>query len=162
MEGSFHRGGPRFSTNEGERRAKESPILQGHARNAHRCRCIPIRCDPRCHRVFLDVSLHFRIFCWNFIAWDVHPSDTPTRTITPTSPLIGKTDLYIVPVSQAIFLTYAHQQYRILPIDDTAKLIIHFLSVDLKWVHPLPFDTPSVIPNTGGVQVTLIEANHCP
>jgi DNA cross-link repair 1A protein len=47
-------------------------------------------------------------------------------------------------------------------IDDTAKLIIHFLSVDPKWVHPLPFDAPSVIPNTGGVQVTLIEANHCP
>ncbi len=26
----------------------------------------------------------------------------------------------------------------------------------------LPFDIPTVIPNTNGVQVTLIEANHCP
>lgn len=36
------------------------------------------------------------------------------------------------------------------------------LKVDPKWVHPFPVDTPSVIPNTGGVSVTLIEANHCP
>lgn len=36
------------------------------------------------------------------------------------------------------------------------------LSVDRKWVHPLPMDTPTVIPDTKGVSVTLIEANHCP
>jgi DNA cross-link repair 1A protein len=36
------------------------------------------------------------------------------------------------------------------------------LKVDPKWVHPLPMDTPSIIPNTNGVTVTLIEANHCP
>ena len=36
------------------------------------------------------------------------------------------------------------------------------LSVDKKWVVPLPMDTPSLIPNTNGVTVTLIEANHCP
>lgn len=36
------------------------------------------------------------------------------------------------------------------------------LSVDPKWVHPLPMDTPTLIPNTNGVTVTLIEANHCP
>lgn len=36
------------------------------------------------------------------------------------------------------------------------------LSVDCKWVHPLPMDVPTVIPNTNGVQVTLIDANHCP
>lgn len=36
------------------------------------------------------------------------------------------------------------------------------LSVDRKWVHPLPMDVPTVIPNTNGVTVTLIEANHCP
>lgn len=35
------------------------------------------------------------------------------------------------------------------------------LSVDPKWVHPLPMDVPTIIPNTGGVKVTLIEANHC-
>ena len=44
----------------------------------------------------------------------------------------------------------------------TANLIIHMLSVDKKWVRPLPMDTPSLIPNTNGVTVTLIEANHCP
>ena len=46
--------------------------------------------------------------------------------------------------------------------EGTANLIVHMLSVDRKWVHPLPMDTPSLIPNTGGVTVTLIEANHCP
>ena len=46
-------------------------------------------------------------------------------------------------------------------LEGTANLIIHMLSVDRKWVHPLPMDVPTVIPNTGGVTVTLIEANHC-
>jgi DNA cross-link repair 1A protein len=45
--------------------------------------------------------------------------------------------------------------------EGTANLIIHMLSVDPKWVHPLPMDVPSIIPDTGGVSVTLIEANHC-
>ena len=36
------------------------------------------------------------------------------------------------------------------------------LRVDKKWLHPLPLDTPVEIPDTGGVKVTLIEANHCP
>ena len=35
------------------------------------------------------------------------------------------------------------------------------LAVDPKWVHPLPMDVPTLIPDTGGVHVTLIEANHC-
>lgn len=41
-------------------------------------------------------------------------------------------------------------------------MIIHMLVVDPRWIHPLPLDTPTMIPNTGGVSVTLIEANHCP
>ncbi|KAI6008986.1 hypothetical protein EDC04DRAFT_2775125 [Pisolithus marmoratus] len=36
-------------------------------------------------------------------------------------------------------------------IEVTANLVIHMLSVDPKWVHPLPMDTPTVIPDTGGV-----------
>jgi len=36
------------------------------------------------------------------------------------------------------------------------------LNVDKKWVRPLPMDTPTPIPDTNGVIVTLIEANHCP
>lgn len=46
--------------------------------------------------------------------------------------------------------------------EETANLIIHMLAVDPRWIHPLPMDTPTIIPNTGGVSVTLIEANHCP
>jgi DNA cross-link repair 1A protein len=35
------------------------------------------------------------------------------------------------------------------------------LSVDPRWVHPLPMDIETELPDTGGVKVTLIEANHC-
>ena len=43
----------------------------------------------------------------------------------------------------------------------TANLIIHMLRVDPKWVVPLPMDVETEVPGTGGVRVTLIEANHC-
>lgn len=36
------------------------------------------------------------------------------------------------------------------------------LGVDRQWVCPLPMDVPTLVPDTGGVCVTLIEANHCP
>ncbi|KAF5316406.1 hypothetical protein D9619_006309 [Psilocybe cf. subviscida] len=73
----------------------------------------------------------------------------------------------------AYFLTHAHSDHYtnlsaswkhgpIYCSQATANLIIHMLSVDPKWVHPLPMDTPTVVPNTNGVTVTLIEANHCP
>ena len=45
--------------------------------------------------------------------------------------------------------------------ETTANLIIHMLSVERKWIRPLPMDVPTEIPDTGGVKVTLIEANHC-
>ena len=41
-------------------------------------------------------------------------------------------------------------------------MITHILNVDKKWVRVLPMDTPTLIPDTNGVTVTLIEANHCP
>lgn len=40
-------------------------------------------------------------------------------------------------------------------------MIMLMLGVDQKWVHPLPMNVATVVPDTGGVQVTLIEANHC-
>ncbi|KAI6024410.1 DRMBL-domain-containing protein [Pisolithus marmoratus] len=82
-----------------------------------------------------------------------------------------------IPGITAYFLTHAHSDhYTSLTsswkkrpyllfrqdIEVTANLVIHMLSVDPKWVHPLPMDTPTVIPDTGGVVVTLIDANHCP
>ncbi|RDB23954.1 DNA cross-link repair protein pso2/snm1 [Hypsizygus marmoreus] len=78
-----------------------------------------------------------------------------------------------IPGVNAYFLTHAHSDHYtnlaanwqsgpIYCSEATANLIIHMLSVDPKWVHPLPMDAPTVIPNTGGVRVTLIEANHCP
>ncbi|KAF8557696.1 DRMBL-domain-containing protein [Imleria badia] len=78
-----------------------------------------------------------------------------------------------IPGVTAYFLTHAHSdhytnlgsKWKSGPIycsEETAKLIIHMLAVDPRWIHPLPLDTPTMIPDTGGVCVTLIEANHCP
>ncbi|KAI0628033.1 DRMBL-domain-containing protein, partial [Trametes polyzona] len=78
-----------------------------------------------------------------------------------------------IPNVTAYFLTHAHSDHYtnlsanwkhgpIYCSQGTANLIIHMLNVDPKWVHPLPMDVPTIIPNSGGVQVTLIEANHCP
>ncbi|KAL7412104.1 DRMBL-domain-containing protein [Mrakia frigida] len=44
----------------------------------------------------------------------------------------------------------------------TANLVIRNLKVDPKWVKVLPYDTPTVLPDTGGVVCTMISANHCP
>jgi len=35
------------------------------------------------------------------------------------------------------------------------------LGVDPIWVKPLPEDTPYTLPDTGGVEVVVLEANHC-
>ncbi|RJE19525.1 repair protein PSO2 SNM1 [Aspergillus sclerotialis] len=44
----------------------------------------------------------------------------------------------------------------------TGNLVRQQLKVDPKWVVDLEFEKTVEVPNTGGVQVTLIEANHCP
>ncbi|OCH85205.1 DRMBL-domain-containing protein [Obba rivulosa] len=78
-----------------------------------------------------------------------------------------------IPGITAYFLTHAHSDHytnlssnwKSGPIycsEGTANLIVHMLGVDRKWVRPLPMDVPTVVPDTGGVSVTLIEANHCP
>ncbi|TFY81190.1 hypothetical protein EWM64_g2826 [Hericium alpestre] len=78
-----------------------------------------------------------------------------------------------IPGVTAYFLTHAHSDHYtnlssnwkngpIYCSEGTTNLIIHMLGVDRTWIHPLPMDVPTTIPNTGGVQVTLIEANHCP
>ncbi|KAJ3771112.1 DNA cross-link repair protein pso2/snm1 [Lentinula raphanica] len=78
-----------------------------------------------------------------------------------------------IPGISAYFLTHAHSDhYTALshtwnsgPIycsEGTANLIRHMLRVHPSWVRPLPMDVPTEIPDTGGVRVTLIEANHCP
>ncbi|PCH36378.1 DRMBL-domain-containing protein [Wolfiporia cocos MD-104 SS10] len=78
-----------------------------------------------------------------------------------------------IPGVTVYFLTHAHSDHytnlsgnwKSGPIycsEGTANLIVHMLGVDRKWVRPLPMDTPTTVPDTGGVRVTLIEANHCP
>ena len=44
----------------------------------------------------------------------------------------------------------------------TGNLVRQQIKVDPKWIVDLEFEKPMEVPNTGGVQVTLIEANHCP
>ncbi|KAI0286113.1 DRMBL-domain-containing protein [Russula aff. rugulosa BPL654] len=78
-----------------------------------------------------------------------------------------------IPGVTSYFLTHAHSDHytnlssswKAGPIycsEDTANLIIHMLSVDPKWVHPFPMNVPTLVPGSGGVTVTLIDANHCP
>lgn len=44
----------------------------------------------------------------------------------------------------------------------TANLVRQQLRVDPKWVVDLDFESTSEVPNTGGVKVTMLHANHCP
>lgn len=44
----------------------------------------------------------------------------------------------------------------------TANLVRQQLRVDPKWLIDLEFEKKTEVPDTGGVQVTMIEANHCP
>jgi len=78
--------------------------------------------------------------------------------ITPVSDPSGRVVLFIVQVNARA----ACRACANISAEETANLIIHMLAVDPRWVHPLPLDTPTAVPNTGGVTVTLIEANHCP
>ncbi|KAJ6134720.1 hypothetical protein N7523_001042 [Penicillium sp. IBT 18751x] len=44
----------------------------------------------------------------------------------------------------------------------TGNLVRQQLRVDPKWVIDLEFETTFEVPDTGGVQVTMLHANHCP
>ncbi|EPQ25743.1 uncharacterized protein PFL1_06610 [Pseudozyma flocculosa PF-1] len=44
----------------------------------------------------------------------------------------------------------------------TANLCRTSLGVDDMWLRPLPMEVPTLIPDSGGVTVTCIDANHCP
>ncbi|KAJ5091076.1 DNA repair metallo-beta-lactamase [Penicillium alfredii] len=44
----------------------------------------------------------------------------------------------------------------------TANLVRQQLRIDPKWLVDLDFEATTEVPGTGGVQVTMIPANHCP
>ncbi|KAJ5817407.1 DNA repair metallo-beta-lactamase [Penicillium robsamsonii] len=44
----------------------------------------------------------------------------------------------------------------------TANLVRQQLRVDPKWVVDLEFESTTEVPETGGLRVTMIHANHCP
>ena len=75
----------------------------------------------------------------------------------------GKTGLFIVLVRTCFGLV--NRKVHCINVrgraEVTTNLIIQMLGVDEKWVHPLPMNSTTVLPDTGGVEVTLIEANHC-
>lgn len=84
---------------------------------------------------------------------------TPTLTITLIFHQTGITDPFTVQVRVLCIC----RAFLVLngTSETTANLIARMLSVDRKWLKPLPMDTPIEIPNTSGVKVTLIDANHC-
>ncbi|KAL4419767.1 hypothetical protein ABPG75_006865 [Micractinium tetrahymenae] len=74
------------------------------------------------------------------------------------------------PAAKTFFLTHAHSDHYtglrddwnwgpIFCSDVTARLVAHMLGVRHQYLCPLPLDTPTVIQ---GVEVTLVDANHCP
>ncbi|GMK55095.1 hypothetical protein CspeluHIS016_0201510 [Cutaneotrichosporon spelunceum] len=78
-----------------------------------------------------------------------------------------------IPGVNAYFLTHNHSDHYtnlskswqhgpIYCSETTANLVVLMLGVEPQWVHGIPDNEPFIIPNTGGVTVTLIEANHCP
>ncbi|KZT51302.1 DRMBL-domain-containing protein [Calocera cornea HHB12733] len=78
-----------------------------------------------------------------------------------------------IPGVTAYCLTHAHSDHYtnlssswkhgpIYCSETTANLIKLNLSVPAEYVKPLPLNTPTLLPNTGDVRVTLLEANHCP
>jgi len=82
------------------------------------------------------------------------------QTIIRAFRLLGRQVGFIAPVgSEGSFIDFKSKSNGF--AEGTANLIVHMLTVDPKWVHPLPMDVPIVIPESGGVTVTLIEANHC-
>ncbi|CAD6885849.1 unnamed protein product [Tilletia controversa] len=44
----------------------------------------------------------------------------------------------------------------------TCALVKSHLGVNTKWIRELPMETKTLIEDTGGVHVTLLDANHCP
>ncbi|KAH9031316.1 DNA repair metallo-beta-lactamase-domain-containing protein [Lactarius pseudohatsudake] len=73
----------------------------------------------------------------------------------------GVTSYFLTPLYESFVDLAGRSDLLLRFAEGTANLIIHMLSVDPKWVHPLPMDVPTMVPNSGGVTVTLIEAKFC-
>ncbi|CAE6447584.1 unnamed protein product [Rhizoctonia solani] len=98
----------------------------------------------------------------------------PSYKIMPGMPIAVDAFSYgKIPGVTAYFLSHAHSDhYTNLSSSwdygpvycslTTGNLIKHMRGVDPKWVKPLPENKAIEIPDTGGVTVTLIGANHCP
>jgi hypothetical protein len=83
-----------------------------------------------------------------------------TRTTIQICLLVGKMARFTAPVR----LLWPLNQYLLTTTarpETTGNLIKHMLRVDPKWVNPLPENEAVEIPDTGGVKVTLVDANHC-
>eukprot|EP00803_Ostreobium_quekettii_P008788 evm.model.scf_1474EXC.2 EVM.evm.TU.scf_1474EXC.2 scf_1474EXC:16266-31624(-) len=74
------------------------------------------------------------------------------------------------PSVRAYFLSHAHSDHytglsetwsqgSIYCSEVTGRLVVHMLGVNPKYIHALPMDIPR---NVEGVEVILVDANHCP
>ncbi|KAL6766970.1 LIG6 [Auxenochlorella protothecoides x Auxenochlorella symbiontica] len=103
------------------------------------------------------------------------PAPTPQATrhihkAIPGTQFVVDAFRHISPGTSAFFLSHGHADHYggltdtwsagpIYCSEVTARFVVHALGVRPSYLHPLPMDTPVMI---HGVEVTLVDANHCP
>ncbi|CAE6436422.1 unnamed protein product [Rhizoctonia solani] len=100
---------------------------------------MPIAVDAFCYGKIPGVTAYF-------LSYVTFSSGTLIKLMNVVS------DMHILTITRTCLLVGRMDQYTVL----------HMLRVDPKWVKPLPDNQSVEIPDTGGVKVTLIDANHCP
>ncbi|GAB4816048.1 hypothetical protein N2152v2_003094 [Parachlorella kessleri] len=94
----------------------------------------------------------------------------PGHKLVPGTGFIVDGFRFVNPKWTAYFLSHAHSDHYtglrdnwsqgpIYCSETTAVLVQHMLGLSPQWLRPLPLDTPTTIQ---GVEVTLVDANHCP
>ncbi|KAK9840432.1 hypothetical protein WJX74_009841 [Apatococcus lobatus] len=94
----------------------------------------------------------------------------PDHKLIPGTGLIVDGFKYQSPVIKAYLLSHAHSDHYGGITDNwergpiycspiTGRLIVHMLGIKPEFVHELPMDAPCMLE---GVEVTLVDANHCP